>query len=157
MSDANLNNLNYYIQKLNAMAKFDLVKQKYLTLGVREDNIDFAISAVSDGSSRDIISEVLTADYRGMTEAQSKELLEDLFKANGGEFKKENQGGYLYGTLFLLVGLIGLGFLIVILISGEGNMKMLLLSIAGTLIGLPKGISLIIKAMKGKFRDGDDT
>ena len=157
MSDDNLNNLNYYIQKLNAMAKFDLVKQKYLTLGVREDNIDFAISAVSDGSSRDIISEVLTADYRGMTEAQSKELLEDLFKANGGEFKKENQGGYLYGTLFLLVGLIGLGFLIVILISGEGNMKMLLLSIAGTLIGLPKGISLIIKAMKGKFRDGDDT
>ena len=138
------------------MAKFYLVKQKYLTLGVREDNIDFAISAVSDGSSRDIISEVLTADYRGMTEAQSKELLEDLFKANGGEFRKENQGGYLYGTLFLLVGLIGLGFLIVILISGEGNMKMLLLSLAGTLIGLPKGISLIIKAMKGKFRDGDD-
>lgn len=139
------------------VAKFNLVKQKYLHLGVKEDNIDFAISAVLDGSRRDIIIEILTADYRGMTEIQSNDLLEELFKVNGGEFKNENKSGYLYGTLFLLLGTISLGFLIAILLNGEGNKKMLILSIAGVLIGLPKGISFIYKSFKGQFRENDDT
>lgn len=138
------------------MAKFNLIKEKYLLLGVREDNIDFAISAVVDGTKREHIIESLTADYRGMTEAESTRLLEDLFAANGGEFKKENRGGYLNGALLLLVGLLGAGFFIAMLISGGVKIKFIVLSLVAALFGLPAGVIAIIKSVKGKYRDNDD-
>lgn len=138
------------------MAKFNLIKEKYLLLGVREDNIDFAISAVVDGTKRVHIIESLTADYRGMTEAESTRLLEDLFAANGGEFKKENRGGYLNGALLLLVGLLGAGFFIAMLVSGGVKIKFIVLSLVAALFGLPAGVIAIIKSVKGKYRDNDD-
>ena len=138
------------------MAKFDLVRAKYLNLGVTESNIDFAIGAVLDGTKREHIIETLTADYRGMTENQSTTLLEDLFEANGGEFKNENRGGYLYGILLLLIGLVGAGFFITILVSGEGKIKFMILSLAGALFGLSTGAILITKSLRGKYRDMDD-
>lgn len=138
------------------MTKFDFIKEKYLKLDVREDNIDFAISAVLDGTKREHIIESLTADYRGMTEAQSTHLLQDLFAANGGEFKKENRGGYLNGALLLLVGLTGAGFFIAMLVSGEVKTKFIILSFSAAVFGLPAGAVSIIKSLKGKYRDNDD-
>lgn len=135
------------------MAKFDTIKNKYLALGVTEDNIDFAIGAVKDGSKREYIIEMLTADYRGMTEARSIAILEELFEANGGEFKKENSGGYLYGVLFLLLGIASTVVLVMQLQEEYLRIKLLLLSIAGVLFGFIMGASYIIKAMRGKFRD----
>jgi hypothetical protein len=104
------------------MGKFDIIKSKYLTLGVTEDNIHYAIGAVIDGTKREHIIETLTADYRGMSESQSSQILEDLFEANGGEFKK-NRGGYLYSILLCLAGVTGIGFLIAMLVSGEWKLK----------------------------------
>ena len=138
------------------MSKFNTTKEKHLKLGVTEDNIDFAIGAVVDGTKREHIIETLIADYRGMTEAQSILLLEDLFKANGGEFKKENSGGYLYGTLLLLVGITCAAFCIYMLVTGEGKMKFILLSLTGAIFGLSTGTVLMIKSFRGKYRDSDD-
>jgi len=127
------------------MGKFDSIRSKYLTLGVTEDNIEYAIGAVIDGTKREHIMETLTADYRGMPESQSLQILEELFEANGGEFKKENRGGYLYGILLCLVGVTGMGFLIAMLVSGEWKLKFVLLSLAGAAFGLFKGPALIVK------------
>ena len=138
------------------MNKFGLIKDKYLKLGLSEDNIDFAIGAVLDGTKRAHIIEILTADYRGMTETQSTLLLEDLFKANGGEFKKENQGGYLYGALLLLVGLMGAGFFIAMLVTGEGKIKFMILSLSTAIFGLSTGAILVSKSLRGKYRDSDE-
>jgi len=102
------------------------------------------------------ILETLTAGYRGMTESQSTQILDDLFEANGGEFKTENRGGYLYGILLCFIGVLGLGFLIAMLVSGELRMKFVVLAAGAALFGLVKGPALIIKAFRGKYRDGDD-
>lgn len=138
------------------MAKFDTIKDKYLALGVTEDNIDFAIGAVKDGSKREHIIEILTADYRGMSESQSTALLEELFVANGGEFKKENSGGYLYGVLFLLLGVASTVVLVMLIREDYYRIKLLLLSIAGVLFGFFMGIMSIVRAIRGKFRDEDE-
>ncbi|MGN6490697.1 MAG: hypothetical protein ACTHLE_01775 [Agriterribacter sp.] len=137
------------------MHKLDLVKQKYLNLGVKEDNLDFAIGAVSDGTRREIILETLTADYRGMNQEQSLQLLEDLFEANGGEFRKENRGGYLYGVTLVLIGIIGIGSLIAMLVNGGVKLKFILLAAAVALFGLIQGPILLYKSFRGKYRDED--
>ncbi|MBS1760580.1 MAG: hypothetical protein JST23_10700 [Bacteroidetes bacterium] len=137
------------------MKNFEPIKAKYLALGISIDNIDFAIDSVREGTKREITLETLTADYRGMTESQATQLLEDLYTANGGEFKTENRGGYLYGTLLCLVGIICVAILIGMLISGEGKTKFIILTLCGALFGLIQGPVLIIKSMRGKFRDAD--
>ena len=138
------------------MQTFELIKSKYLILGVTEDNLDYAIESVVDGTKREIIIETLTADYRGMPPNQANQLVEDLYTANGGEFKKENRGGYLYGTLLSLLGLAGAGFLVAMLISGEGKIKFIIIALAVAAFGLSKGPVLMVKSFRGKFRDNDD-
>jgi hypothetical protein len=136
--------------------KFENIKSKYLLQGVKDDNIDYAIGAVADGAKREHIVETLTAGYRGMTESQATQMLNDIFEASGGEFKTENRGGYLYGILLCLVGVIGLGFLTAMLVSGEWRMKFVILAAIAALFGLVKGPALLIKAFRGKYRDGDE-
>lgn len=138
------------------MQKFRFVKSKYLTLGVTEDNIDYAIESVIEGTKQELILETLTADYRGMSLSQTAQLLQDLYVVNGGEFKKENRGGYLYGTLLSLIGLVSAGFFITMLLTGEGTIKFMALAFAGAAFGLLKGPVLILKSLRGKFRDSDD-
>lgn len=139
-----------------ARPDFTSLKSKYLLLGIKEDNIDYAISAVKDGTKREHIVESLTADYRGMTEKESTSMLNDLFEANGGEFKSENRGGYLYGILLSATGILGLGFLLGMLSSGEWKLKFLIIAASAALAGLGKGPYLIVKAFRGKYRDADD-
>jgi hypothetical protein len=136
--------------------EFSNIKSKYLALGITENNIDYAIGAVIDGTKREHIIETLTADYRGMSESLSTQILDELFEANGGEFKNENRGGYLYGALLCFVGLIGLGFLIAMLVSGEMKLKFLILSAIAALFGLIKGPALLIKSFRGSYRDTDE-
>lgn len=138
------------------MRKFEVIKSKWLALGVKEDNIDYAITSVIAGTKREFIIETLTASYRGMNDSQSNLLLEDLFEVNGGEFKKENRSGYSFGILLCLVGLVSAGFLIGMIVTGEWKIKVLLLAIGGTIFGLIQGPVLLSKAIKGKYRDTDD-
>ena len=108
-----------------------------------------------EGTKRENILETLTEDYRGMSREQSAGLLEELFEANGGEFKKENRGGYLFGFLLLLVGVLGAGVLVALLLSGEWRLKFIILSGAAALFGLARGPVLLYKAFRGKYRDDD--
>lgn len=137
------------------MGKFDAIIEKYTSQGVSQDNIEYAISAVKDGSKRAHIIDSLTADYRGMTVFQSMDLLDELFEANGGEFKKENRGGYLYGTLFLLIGL-GCAFYIGYVLINGGVIIRPVLVFAGAIIGLVGAASYYIKSLLGKYRDEDE-
>lgn len=137
------------------MGKFDSIIIKYNHIGVRTDNIEFAIDAVKNGTKREHILENLTAGYRGMQDQQATALLEDLFAANGGEFRIENRGGYLFGTLFLLLGLICTFFIVYAISSGETLQKPLIFAI-GAIIGLGGAVIYFTKALRGKFRDNDE-
>ncbi|HLZ86302.1 MAG TPA: hypothetical protein VKQ52_03630, partial [Puia sp.] len=88
------------------MSKYEEIKQRFLGRGIKEENIDYAIESVRYGTKREHILENLTADYRGMNREEAVPLVEALFIANGGEFRKENRGGYLYGGALLAAGLL---------------------------------------------------
>lgn len=137
------------------MGKFDTIVNKYTQLGVSESNLQFAIDAVKNGTKREHIIENLTQDYRGMDTVQANSLLEELFSANGGEFKKENQGGYLFGALFLLLGLSCAFFIYYAHKNDERLMRPVLIW-SGAIIGTAAGLFYIIAALMGKYRDENE-
>ena len=137
------------------MKKFEKIVSRYHKMGVSIGNIEFAIDSVKDGSKKEHILENLTANYRGMPNEQATALLEELFAANGGEFKKENQGGYLYGTMFLMVGITCSFFIVSAFYYREMLIKPALFVI-GAIGGLSGGFYYLTKAIKGKFRDSDE-
>jgi len=137
------------------MENFETIKARYIGQGVREDNILYAIDAVKDGGKRDHIIENLTADYRGMSTDQASRMLQELFVANGGEFKKENRGGYLYGIAFLFVGLACSFYLYYVYTHGGVLIKPVLVWVTAILCTLA-GLLYILMAMRGKYRDTDD-
>jgi hypothetical protein len=137
------------------MKNINLIKAKYLGKGVTADNLEYAIEAVIDGSKREHIIENLTADYRGMQAGEANQLLEELFVANGGEFKKENRGGYLFGIVFLLVGLAA-SFYIYFVNDYLGKSRLFYLIWALAIGGLVGGAIYIGMAVRGKYRDSHD-
>jgi hypothetical protein len=137
------------------MTKFDPIIEKYRNKGVSNDNIEYAIESVKYGTKREHILESLTADYRGMNETNANSLLEELFAANGGEFKKENRTGYLYGAFFLMIGLLAAFYVLYVFMYG-GVMKRPVTYSLIALSGTGTGLLLIIKAIRGKYRDTDD-
>jgi hypothetical protein len=137
------------------MKNIETIKTHYLNQGVKEENIQYAIEAVKDGGKREHIIENLTADYRGMQTEEASRLLEELFAANGGEFKKENRGGYLYGIFFLAIGLACSYYLFYVYTYGGVLVRPILIW-AGAILCTFCGIVFIIKAMMGKYRDTDE-
>lgn len=138
------------------MQTINQIKEKYLFSGLKEDNIDFAITSVKEGNKREHIIESLTADYRGMSKEKANRLLDELYEAVGGEFKKENNGGYANGATLLIIGLFGAGFLFAMIYSGEWKLKYLILAVIAAIFGFTNGIRALTKAIKGKYRDTDD-
>ncbi|MCF6406000.1 hypothetical protein L3C95_24075 [Chitinophaga filiformis] len=136
------------------MKKFAALQTKYLAQGVREDNIEYAISAVKDGSKREHILENLVADYRGMNTIEANRMLNEMFAANGGEFKKENRDGYLYGIALLLIGLVP-AFYIFCLYTYRGVLDYSWEVWALAVSCFLGGISCIAMAILGKYRDSD--
>jgi hypothetical protein len=137
------------------MSKFKSVREYYLNKGFSEDNIDYTISAVNDGAKREHIIESLTADYRGMSYEDATNLLNSIYGVSGGEFKKENRGGYLYGAFFLLIG-IPCAIYIFYVLSYGGILVRPVLIFAGAGFGILGGIGLIVKSISGKYRDSDE-
>jgi hypothetical protein len=137
------------------MAKFDPIVEKHTNKGISTDNIEYAISAVKDGTKREHILENLTADYRGMNHEQGNALLEDLFTVSGGEFKKENRGGYLFGTAFLVVGL-SCAFYIFYVLYYDGVLVKPILVALGAFFGIAGGLRYFVKSLKGQYRDHDE-
>lgn len=137
------------------MGKFDQIIDKYTRAGIGADNIEYAISAVKDGTRRENILENLMTDYRGMQYDHANALLEDLYVANGGEFKKENRGGYLFGIAFLVVGCSCAFYILYVLYFGGVLIRPILVSIVG-IAGIAGGIKYLMKALKGEYRDHDE-
>lgn len=137
------------------MRKYDAVKQQFLDKGFKQENIDYAIDAVKNGTKREFILENLTADYRGMSREEAVPLVEAMFAAGGGEFKKENRDGYLYGGALLAGGLLLVFYIgYVLLFGGVLFRPVLVVTAAVALLSL--GTKLLLKAMKGKYRDSDE-
>lgn len=82
------------------------LKEKYLKLGVLEKHFDYAVSAVKNGTKREIILKNLTSDVRKMDSELSSNLLNDIFQSNGGEFKYENRIGFLYSLAYFMVAFL---------------------------------------------------
>jgi hypothetical protein len=137
------------------MRKFDLIIEKYRNKGVSADNIEYAIDSVKYGTKREHILDGLTADYRGMNADDATSLVEELFVANGGEFKKENRTGYLYGTFILLLGLLCAYYIFHVFTYGGVLVRPILIFLAA-ILGILGGLILITKALLGKYRDTDD-
>ena len=136
------------------MGKFDHIINKYRQQGVREDNIEYAIIAAKDGGKREHILESLTADYRGMGLGQATVMLEEIFEANGGEFKKENRGGYWYGAFSLILGL-GCSFYLYHYYKYGGTLIKPVYIWAMAILGVGSGLILILASLFGAFRDKD--
>jgi len=88
------------------MKNFDTTKQKYLEKGMKEKNIDYAIDAVKYKVNRELIIENLTSKYRNELTEVSNLLLDELYEANGGEFKYANRRGIFWGIFVLIAGII---------------------------------------------------
>jgi hypothetical protein len=136
------------------MRKFNEVAKKYAALGISQDNIDYAISTVKDGIRREHALQSLTADYRGVDFFLATELLEDLYEANGGEFKKENRGGYYIAALLLILG-IGTAWYVINTFMYGGTLYLQVVALGG--ICLITGIIVMVKTMLGKYRVDDTT
>ncbi|MBS1665730.1 MAG: hypothetical protein JST68_32120 [Bacteroidetes bacterium] len=136
------------------MNKFQSVKAAWLAKGISEDTLDYAISSVKDGSKREHTLENLTADYRGMDPVQAGALLNELYAINGGEFKKENSRGYLFGSVLLLLGLLLAGFEYW-QITNHSYKRLITIGL-GAAAAIFVGLTLLIKSIRGKYRDTDE-
>lgn len=138
------------------MGKFDFIIDKYSKEGLAVTDIEYAISAVQSNTKREHIIENLQADYRaGMTDLQANLLLNELYKANGGEFKSANRWGFIYGMLLLLAGL-GCGFYVFYVFTYGGTLYKPILVVLMAIVGTLGGTFQIIQALRGELREKDD-
>jgi hypothetical protein len=137
------------------MSKYDAIREQFLRKGIKPDNIDYTIDGVKNGTKKEFMLENLTSDYRGMTQADAVPLVEAVYAANGGEFKKENRVGYLYGGTLLLAGLL-LAFYIGYVLLFGGILIRPVLVVVGAVTCLGLGAKLLFKAARGKYRDADE-
>ena len=137
------------------MSKFDAVKQQFLDKGIKSENIDYTIDAVKNGTKREFILENLTADYRGMSQEEAVPLIDALFAAGGGEFKKVNRDGYLFGGALLAAGLL-LAFYIGYVLLFGGVLVRPTLVVASAVVFMGLGAKLLFKAVRGNYRDTDE-
>lgn len=131
------------------------LKEKYLGLGVLEKNFDYAVSAVKNGTKRELILKNLTSDVRKMEKELSVNLLDELFQANGGEFKYENRVGYMYSIAYLIVAF--LCFLLIYVSLFSSNYTFGAKIKVGAFVGFFSFSFLFIKTfiltLRGKHRD----
>ena len=137
------------------MKKFANIIDKYQSRGVSIDNIEYAVESVKRGAKREHILDNLSADYRGMNLTDANGLLNELFEVNGGEFKKENRYGYLFGSFMLMLGL-PCAFYIFYVFTYGGILVRPILVFGLAIFGTFSGLYLIIKALLGKYRDADE-
>lgn len=101
---------------------------------------------------REIIIENLVADYRGMEYDLANAMLDDVYKANGGEFKIENRKGYWYGAWILLIGLGCTYYIFHVMHYGGVLVRPILVTI-GAIVCTITGLLMIVQATRGKYRD----
>lgn len=130
--------------------KLEEVKEKYVSLGVAEKNVDYALNAVKTGTKKDFIMKNLTSDIRKVDVATANSMLDEMFAANGGEFKYENRGGYLYST-FYLIAIVALS--IVTFYFSKENRSMQFKFGGALLLFIVLFFRTFIPTIKGRFRE----
>ena len=73
--------------------KLEEIKEKYVSLGIAEKNVDYALNAVKSGTKKDFIMKNLTSDIRKVEPAIANNMLDEMFAANGGEFFDGERNG----------------------------------------------------------------
>jgi hypothetical protein len=126
------------------------IKEKYVSLGIAEKNVDYALNAVKSGTKKDFIMKNLTSDIRKVEPVIAHNMLDEMFAANGGEFKYENRGGYLYST-FYLIAIVALG--IVTFYFSRENRSMQFKLGSALLVFIVLFFRTFIPTIKGRFRE----
>ena len=129
--------------------KLEEVKEKYVSLGVPEKNVEYALNAVKSGTKKDFIMKNLTSDIRKVEPTTANNMLDEMFAANGGEFKHENRGGYLYST-FYLIAIVALG--IVTFYFSKENRNMQFKFGGALLLFIVLFFRTFIPTIRGRFR-----
>ncbi|MEC5395340.1 hypothetical protein [Bergeyella sp. RCAD1439] len=133
--------------------KMTSLKAEMLRKGVSEKNFDYVYQAVKSGTKREFIRENLTSDVRKVAPEMADEILDRVFEAFGGEFRQENATGYLYASAYFLMTLALLGFIIAIWNGAVGNLRYLIFSVIGFFFFLYKGVTTLMRAIRGKYRE----
>jgi hypothetical protein len=134
------------------MDKFVEITHQYIERGVTKENIEYAIDSVKSLNKRDHIIEGLMEDYRGLSLENANDLVDDLYKINGKEFRKENTSGFLVGILFLIVGLACSYYLFSFYTNGGVLVRPILVWI-GAICGTFVGVVYLIMSIFGKHRE----
>lgn len=130
------------------MKNFINIKEKYISLEVPEKHINYAFNAVKSGVKKELIFKNLTSDVRRVDHKLADEMLDEMFSANGGEFKYENRGGYIYSVFYLIA------IVVLLLLITFSNNDSLVIKLSFALIPfLVLFLRTLIPTLKGKFRE----
>lgn len=129
---------------------FEEIKEKYVSLGVPEKHFEYAFKAVKSGTKKDFIIKNLTSDIRKVDYDIANNMLDEMFTANGGEFKYENRGGYWY-SVFYVIAIVALGGFI--LYSNHENRSLQIKLGAALVVFLVLFFRTLIPTIRGKFRE----
>ncbi len=130
------------------MKNFNETKEKYKSLEIPERPIEYAYQAVKSGSKRELIIKNLTSDVRKVDHGLASDMLNEMFSSNGGEFKYENRGGYLYSAFYLMAIVV----LFLLITFSNNNSLVIKLSFA-LVVFLVLFLRTFIPTIKGKFRE----
>lgn len=97
---------------------------------------------------RKLIFKNLTSDVRRVDYKLADEMLDEMFSANGGEFKYENRGGYIYSVFYLIA------IVVLLMLITFSNNDSLVIKLSFALIPfLVLFLRTFIPTLKGKFRE----
>ncbi|MFZ4931807.1 hypothetical protein [Chryseobacterium sp. Mn2064] len=130
--------------------KLEDIREKYVSLGIPEKNVEYALNAVKSGTKKDFIMKNLTSDIRKVDAATANSMLDEMFAANGGEFKYENRGGYLY-SVFYLIAIAALGG-VILFMNAENRSLQFKLS-GALLVFIVLFFRTFIPTIRGRFRE----
>lgn len=136
------------------MPTIQVIKQEFQLEGINEEHIDYAVSAIKEGTRRELIMENLI-DQRGLDAFKSSELLDNLYQLNGGEFKVENRGGYVMGIFSLMGGLGLIAWSVFLFVNKIKLVGAIILGFSGAAMVL-NGVIILVTALRGKYRDEMD-
>jgi len=136
------------------MSKYQEAKDGFGQIGVNEGHIDYAMSAIKEGTRRELIVENLVGQ-RGLAVSTSDDLLNQLYQLQGGEFKIENRGGYIMG-IFSILAALGLAGFAIFLFYNKNKMALAVALSFGSVALIVNGIRILIAAFRGKYRDDMD-
>ncbi|MES2777972.1 MAG: hypothetical protein V4722_27580 [Bacteroidota bacterium] len=136
------------------MLTLESIKQEFQPEGINGDHIEYAVSAIKEGTRRELIMENLI-EQRHLDITTSCELLDRLYQWNGGEFKVENKNGYVMGIFSLMAG-VGLWACSVFLFFNEGALSKVIATVVMGAILIFYGIVILATAFRGKYRDEMD-